>query len=606
MLEKLGWLLLLVVLAGCDAREERPNILLIVLDDFGYNDLAINNGSDSPTPTLDQLAREGIRFTRHYAESSCTPSRIALLSGRYPAKLGFHPVGSGLAPEVETLPDALGRHGYTSHMIGKWHAGDAHRESRPEFNGFDHWFGFMSQLYLAGPHTDGIYSRARPTYRNPWLENEQGELRQYQGHLTDLLTDHALQVMQSESDPWFIYMSYYAPHTPLQPSPEYVDKFGGAGGNRYQALKAQLDTNIARLFAQLRNTRQWDNTMIIAVSDNGGTNAVYPSNFPFAGKKTGYREGGIRTPMIMSWPGHWQGGQVRDEPTMIFDIFPSITAALGIPAPAELDGTDIFAPRSPRELHWYSSNNYGELYSLLSADGQWRFNNWVGVVQQLIHESQVVASDSAAVETEDSRRAQSMDASMQAWIRSATRVDNLQADDTDDWRAYTRDPFRRSPMLCAHSMGFVFRADSNDQAATQQLVSQQGYIDIRESAGQLLIEVDGNRVAVDFPYREGQCSSVVISSFMIKNNLVFFGDEAKSNFQVYVDGSPVLQGEYKNPQLNPASPRNPLRVKIRSENGWYMPPSAQPILSTRLLAEQEIAERIHPELMRSCENGASS
>ncbi len=600
---KLGWLLLLIALVGCDARDERPNILLIVLDDFGYNDLAINNGSDSPTPTLDQLANEGIRFTRHYAESSCTPSRIALLSGRYPAKLGFHPVGSGLAPEVETLPDALGRHGYTSHMIGKWHAGDAHHESRPEFNGFDHWFGFMSQLYLAGPHTNGVYTRGRPTYRNPWLENEKGELRQYQGHLTDLLTDHALQVMQSETNPWFIYMSYYAPHTPLQPTAQYLDQFGGASGNKYQALKAQLDSNIDRLFQQLRSSGQWDNTMVIVVSDNGGTNAVYPSNLPFVGKKAGYQEGGIRTPMIMSWPGHWQGGQVRNDSTMIFDIYPSITSALGIQAPSDLDGTDIFAEQSPRELHWYSSNRYGDLYSLLSANGQWRFNNWVGVVQQLIHESQFVVSDSPAAETEDSQRAQSMDASMQDWIRAATRVDNLQAEDSGDWRAYTRDPFRRTPMLVAHSMGFVFRADSNrdDQAATQQLVSQQGYIDIRESAGQLLIEVDGNQVVVDFPYREGQCSSVVISSYLIKNDLVFFRDETKSTIQVYIDGSPALRGEYKNPQLNPASPRNPLRVKIRSEDGWYMPASAQPILSTRFLEEREIAASIHPELMRSCE-----
>ena len=154
-----GLALLCLLLSACGAEKERPNVLLIVLDDFGYNDLAVNNGSDSPTPTLDQLASEGLRFTRHYTESSCTPSRVALLTGRYPARLGFHPVGSGIAHEVDTLADVLSSQGYSSHMIGKWHTGDAHRESRPEYQGFDHWFGFISQMYLAGPHLvifDGI------------------------------------------------------------------------------------------------------------------------------------------------------------------------------------------------------------------------------------------------------------------------------------------------------------------------------------------------------------------------------------------------------------------------------------------------------------------
>jgi arylsulfatase A-like enzyme len=604
---KLGWLLVLVVLVGCDAGEERPNILLIVLDDFGYNDLAINNDSDSPTPTLDQLAREGIRFTRHYTESVCTPSRIALLSGRYPAKLGFHPVGSGLAPEVETLPDALGRQGYTSHMIGKWHAGDAHRESRPEFNGFDHWFGFMNQLYLAGPHENGVYARGRPTYRNPWLENEKGELRQHPGHLTDLLTDHALDVMRSEANPWFIYLSYYAPHTPLQPSQKYLDKFGGANGNKFQAVKAQLDSSIARLFEQLRESREWDNTMVVVVSDNGGTAAHYPSNLPFAGVKAGYQEGGVRTPLIMSWPGHWEGGQVRDDTTMIFDLYPSITSALGIQAPLDLDGRDIFAEHSPRELHWYSHNAFGDIYSILSDDGQWRFNNWVGVVQQLLHQSQFVVSGAGTTDTDDSQRAQDMDESMRVWVEAATRVNDLQAEDSNGWRAYSGDAFRRTPLLLAHSMGFAFRSGSSAvNAIERSLVLQEGYIDIRESGDHLLITIDGNPVEVDLSPRGERCTSVVINSYLAKDNLVFYKQGDISSVQVYVDGRPVLEGEYKNHTLNPASPRNPLRVKISSEKGWYMPPSAQPFLSTRFLGEQEIADSIHPELMRSCENSESN
>lgn len=356
----------------------RPNILLIVLDDFGYNDLAINNGSDSPTPNLDQLAREGLRFTRHYAESSCTPSRIALLTGRYPARLGFHPIRAGLSHEVETLADVLSANGYNSHMIGKWHAGDTHHESRPEFQGIDHWFGFMNQLYLAGPHKDGVYTRGRPTYHNPWLENEKGELQQHQGHLTEILSQHALEVMRTESDPWFIYLPFYAPHGPIEPATDYTRRFSDDSRGRFQALKSQLDTNIGRLLTQLRDSGQWRNTMVLVVSDNGGTGSVYPSNAPFPGVKVSYQEGGIRTPLILSWPGHWEGGETHDGITMIFDIFPTIVAALGIPAPAGLDGTDIFAVQSPRVLRWYSHgmfvDTFADTYSVLSANGLWRLN----------------------------------------------------------------------------------------------------------------------------------------------------------------------------------------------------------------------------------------
>ncbi len=168
-----------VLLASCESEVTKPNILLVVLDDFGFNDLALNNGSNSPTPTLDEIARRGILFTRHYTESSCTASRVALLTGLYPARVGAHSYVNGIDHEVVTLPDVLGQNGYTNYLIGKWHAGDAHWESRPEYQGFDHWFGFVSQLYLKGPHKPPAYRRNRPTYNSPWLETEEGELRQY-------------------------------------------------------------------------------------------------------------------------------------------------------------------------------------------------------------------------------------------------------------------------------------------------------------------------------------------------------------------------------------------------------------------------------------------
>ena len=311
----------------------------------------------------------------------------------------------------------------------------------------------------SGHPSDGVYSRGRPTYLNPWLENETGQLRQYQGHLTELLTEHALEVMQTETDPWFIYLSYYAPHTPLQPAADYASQFSDDDRGKYQALKSQLDTSIGRVFKQLRDSGQWENTMVLVVSDNGGTGKAYPSNAPFAGVKAGYGEGGVRTPLILSWPGHWEGGGIRDSATMMFDLFPSILSALGLPMPAAIDGVDIFAKRSARELRWYSHNIFGDVYSMLSSDGQWRLGTWVGVVQQLLHESNFLASNPAPELVADSGRAQTMDESMQAWIKVVTRVDELAITDGDEWRSYTRDAFRRTPLLGAHSMGFVFRSD---------------------------------------------------------------------------------------------------------------------------------------------------
>ena len=594
--------LLCLLLSGCGAEQERPNILLIVLDDFGYNDLAVNNGSDSPTPTLDQLASDGLRFTRHYTESSCTPSRVALLTGRYPARLGFHPVGSGIAHEVDTLADVLSSHGYSSHMIGKWHTGDAHRESRPEYQGFDHWFGFISQMYLAGPHQDGVYRRGRPTYLNPWLENEKGQLRQYQGHLSELLTGHALQVMQTETDPWFIYLSYYAPHSPLQPAAEYASRFSDDDRGRYQALKSQVDTNIGRVLQQLEDSGERDNTMVLVVSDNGGTARVYPSNEPFAGVKAGYREGGLRTPLILAWPGHWEGGETRDRITMIFDLFPSILSALEIPVPAGIDGVDIFTPQAPRSLRWYSHNMLGDAYSMLSADGEWRMSDWVGVVRLLLHQANFLTSNPAPEQVADPELAQAMVNDMQQWIVAQTRVEELATEDAAPWRSYTQNDFRRTPMLGAHTMGFVFRADANrvDESDSSLLVEQEGYIDIRAQAGQLLITVDGNAVTVDFPQRENRCASLVVSSILTKDNMVYFGADSTSIVHVYVDGERVLESRYRNPELNRASPKNPLRVRTGAEQGWYMPGSAKVELSTRFLPQAEVASRMHPRLIGAC------
>lgn len=190
-----------------------------------------------------------------------------------------------------------------------------------------------------------------------------------------------------------------------------------------------------------------------------------------------------------------------------------------------------------------------------------------------------------------------------------TRVKDLDVTDTDQWREYSQNAFRRTPMLGPHSMGFVFRSDNtrDDGGSPRTLVAQEGYIDIRERGDDLLIEVDGHPMEIAFPKREGHCSSLVISSILRKNNQILLSENSVSTIQVYVNGEPALLSNYRNRELNSASPQNPLRVRIGSgtEGGWYMPRASHAILSTRYLRPEEVASQIHPELIKNCEESLS-
>jgi arylsulfatase A-like enzyme len=593
--------LFLSVLLACEPVPKDPNILLVMLDDFGYNDLALNNGSDSPTPSLDEIAREGLRFTRHYAENSCRLSRVALLTGLYPARVGAHADLGGIDREFVTLPERLGEHGYTNYMIGKWHAGDAHRESRPEYQGFNHWLGFMSQLYLKGPHEQGEYSRGRPGYQDPWLEDENGDLRQYQGHLTDILTDRAVEVVRSESKPWFLYLAYYAVHTPVEPSADYARFFPDDPAGKYQALKLQLDTNLGRLFSALRESGELANTMVIVVSDNGGTAKFWPSNLPFHGAKASYHEGALRTPLLLSWPGRWPAGEQRGEPVMIFDIYPTILAALGLEPADRLDGKDLFSPRAERELRWYSGGRGAENYSMLSRDGHWRLSTWASTVEILQNENDFLVDPPPNRLLEEPQTAGYMRDSMRRWISDTTQVTDLQRAEADSWANFSGYAFRRTPLAGAHTMGFVFKRGTGDSEAgsRQHLVKQKGYIDISEAGEELHVRVDGNETDIALPGQQ-QCFSLIVSSMLAKDNMIFYHPGDRSRSVVYVNGQRVIESDYQNPALSRTSPQAPLQVNISAQSRWRMPAEATPFLSTRVVTAEEIAGEIDPALQKFC------
>ncbi len=306
--------------------------------------------------------------------------------------------------------------------------------------------------------------------------------------------------------------------------------------------------------------------------------------------------------MMVWWPGHWDGGKERDQIAMIFDIYPTILAALGIQTPEKLDGTDLFAPVSDRELRWYSNNMGVDSFGVLSRDGQWRLDSWADIKVQLHHESDLIESQPVNRLQEQPEIALAMQESMRDWIRSVTRVDNLSQVEEGGWTSYSGAAFRRTPLGGTHSMGFVFQrgASEDPSVGRQQLVSQEGYIDISEADNSLRIRIDGNELEVGLPTGQ-QCFSVVISSAMIKTNMVFYRKGALSQTTVYLDGEPVAVSPYQNPVLNKASPTTPLKVHSFPASRWYMPSTAQVFISTRAVGAEEVVEVLNSELRAGCD-----
>lgn len=362
----------------------RPNILTIMVDDLGFNDLAINNGNAAiHTPSMDQLAREGVLFTRHYAAQSCSPARASFLTGLVPERLGYVPNGPGISPQVTTLPERLRAEGYTTWHIGKWHIGDLYPAARPDQQGFDRWFGFLNQWRLAGRLFDGHLGLAPPRYEDPWLEGDQDPGRNYPGHLENILTDRTTEVLSSLVEagrPWYLNLWLYAPHSPISPAPEFAALYPDTDDGRYRALVRQLDHNVGRVISHLASLGVLEDTIVVLVSDNGGARDTLDddeSNAPFAGFKGWLFEGSLRTPMIVRWPSRFPPGTVHDAVVSIEDIYPSVLDAIGAAPARQIDGHSFLPaiegrePDVGRPLFWQYTGDTNS-YSALSADHRWK------------------------------------------------------------------------------------------------------------------------------------------------------------------------------------------------------------------------------------------
>jgi arylsulfatase A-like enzyme len=328
--------LLMLVLGISAALANKPNIIVIMADDLGYRDLGFQGSETVKTPHLDSLAEGGIIFSdAHAAASVCSPSRAGFVTGRYQQRFGHEancPRGEqGMDTSEYTIGQAFKSLDYKTFMIGKWHLGNLDT-MYPTARGFDEFWGLRegsrSYFYTGKEKLGNFHS----------IEHN-GKHVKFDGFLTDRMTDQAIRMIDSSKEaPFFMFLSYTAPHGPLQATPEDKAK---AKGNNYHALIQNMDDNIGRLLAHLDAGDQRENTMIWFFSDNGGICGA-ASNFPLNGAKGVEFEGGQRVPFIVNWPAGIAGGTTFDGLTSAMDIFPTcFTVAGGKSPPKPLDGVDL-------------------------------------------------------------------------------------------------------------------------------------------------------------------------------------------------------------------------------------------------------------------------
>lgn len=342
----------------------KPNVVLIMMDDLGYGDLGSYGAPDARTPNIDRLAREGVRLTDAYANGAvCTPTRTALISGRYQQRYGLetaltlNDTARGLPATGTSLPALLKANGYATGLVGKWHLGFK-RELGPRSHGFDEFFGFLEGAH--DYYVGGLYEDTTPV--------------QPRGYLTDEITDRAVAfITRRGSAPFFLEVAYNAVHWPFQPPNRPPSDTTGRRGQRllqlpidssaatradYLAMLQRADDGVGKILQTLDRLGLTRNTLVIFTNDNGGE--WLSRNAPFFHRKGTLWEGGIRVPLIMRWPTELPAGKTSAQVALTMDVTASILAATGTRAPETYrpDGIDLLpmlrgtVPIVERRVFW--------------------------------------------------------------------------------------------------------------------------------------------------------------------------------------------------------------------------------------------------------------
>jgi arylsulfatase A-like enzyme len=536
----------------CVAATKKPNVLLIVLDDAGYSDVAGFGRNDAPTPNIKKLADEGVRFTRHYADSTCRPARLALMTGRESARVAQNPDFRGMSPHIITLAEALKNNGYSTHHVGKWHLGDAVRESWPDQQGFDSWFGFLNQFQLKGPDKNGKFTK-RPTYSDPWLQGDSAHLQQYHGHLEDILADRVVEkiaAMKKELQPWFINYWLFAPHHPSQASEEFLKKFPATPEGKYRALLAQADAEVGKAVKALRDSQQLDNTLIVVTSDNGGTNQMTNNNAPFAGVKGGFQEGSLRTPLIIRWPNQQHAGESRDDVVAIQDVYPTILAAANIELTDGHDGQNLHVllegkKLKPRVLTHEMATAGAFHLSVLSDDAHWRLSD-----SSLYDLESDPASAVDSAETWPTKQ-KVMAQQYANWRAEKIQLDLTRTTLSDNGRArMTGDDLRRAPGYGAFNFSVDVYLPKKNMRQAACIAEQKSFWLLQYNPDHTFTLQMGEQKMISHPLpaliREAGHFTLKLDTLYTRSRL----HEGRNNMfiELYADGQKLLHWQQANPE----------------------------------------------------------
>lgn len=327
-----------------------PNILLIFSDDHGYGDVSTYHAADVRTPHIDSIATGGLLFTSMRSNCTvCSPSRAALLTGRYPDRVGVpgvirtRPEDSWgyMAPGIPTIADELKKVGYTTAIVGKWHLG-LQSPNTPNERGFDLFHGFLGDMM------DSYETHLRHG-QNYMRHNQQ--VVDPRGHATDIFTDWAIEYLRERgrnpAKPFFLYLAYNAPHFPIEPPTGWLTKVKERAPGmdekraRNVALVEHLDDGIGRVLRALKESGLEDNTLVVFSADNGGSLPHAQNNHPWRDGKQSHFDGGLRVPFMMRWPGHIQPATRSDYAGQSFDLFPTFLELAGSRPTADIDAVSL-------------------------------------------------------------------------------------------------------------------------------------------------------------------------------------------------------------------------------------------------------------------------
>lgn len=345
--------LLFSILLGPSDASDSPNVIVILSDDAGYADFGVTGGSLVPTPNIDRLASRGIFCSQGYVTAStCTPSRMGLMSGRYQQRFGaecnvptlptpgYSKEDLGLDTNEQTLGDVMKEQGYRTMAIGKWHLGELSKY-HPNQRGFDEFYGFLGGSRTYWPSSKE--NHGRKIRNNEQAVDELSEIT----YLTDDFTEVALEFIdRNKKGPFFIYLAYNAVHGPFEAKDEDLNRIQNVHSEKRKKMAAMtlsMDENIGRLQSHLERLGLLENTLIVFLNDNGGTDSGYHSNGALRGFKGTYWEGGIRVPLIVSWPAQLPAGKRFDHPVSSLDLMPTFLAASGADGNVEAgrDGVNL-------------------------------------------------------------------------------------------------------------------------------------------------------------------------------------------------------------------------------------------------------------------------